>query len=64
MIWNRPEDFKLLALANVMLVGVGTAVFALWQRKGFKSDGQIRYEEIAMNDAGGDEIIHDDDREV
>ena len=49
-IWNRPEDFRFLALGNLMTVGIGTTLFAVWQRKGVKSKRRVRYEEIAMDD--------------
>lgn len=52
MVWSRPEDFRLLALGNLIILGAGAAIFAVWQRKEGRSESRVRYEEIVMDDVG------------
>jgi len=51
VIWNRPEDFKWLALGSLVVLGIGVSVFAVWSKKEMMN-GKVRYEEIALDDVG------------
>lgn len=60
MVWSQPEDFKMLSLGNLMILGLGAAIFVWWQGKEVRSEGPARYEEIGMDDIGRDEVEHND----
>jgi iron-regulated transporter 1 len=60
IVWSRPEDFRWLALGNLIVLGAGAAMFAVWQRKEGSTEGRVRYEEIALDDVGRNEVEHDD----
>jgi iron-regulated transporter 1 len=47
--WNRPEQFRYLALGSVLVCGLGVGVFAWWERKPIQRE-VARYERIAMGD--------------
>jgi iron-regulated transporter 1 len=50
IIWSQPEDFRWLALGSLIVLGVGTSIFAAWTRKEGRSEAG--YEEIALDDIG------------
>lgn len=47
--WNRPDQFRYLALGSGLICGVGVGVFAWWERKPITKEG-MGYESIAMGD--------------
>ena len=55
--WNRPDQFRYLALGSLLVAGVGVSVFAWWKKKPIKRQGG--YESIAM----GDVSLEDEDHE-
>ncbi|KAG0646506.1 Solute carrier family 40 member 1 [Hyphodiscus hymeniophilus] len=56
MIWNQPEDFKMLSLGNLTILGLGAALFVWWQGKEVRSGGPARYEEISMDEMERDVV--------
>ena len=60
VVWSRPEDFRWLALGSLVVLGIGVAIFAIWRTKEGRSEGQMRYEEVAMDDIGQEEVDTED----
>ena len=60
MVWSRPQDFRWLALGNLIVLSIGTAIYALWQRKEVTSEARVIYEEIDMEDVDQIEVENDD----
>jgi solute carrier family 40 (iron-regulated transporter), member 1 len=47
--WNRPDQFRYLALGSVIVCGLGVVVFAWWERKPMRKE-VAGYESIGMVD--------------
>jgi iron-regulated transporter 1 len=45
--WNRPDQFRYLALGSLLFCGLGVGVFAWWERKPARKE-EAGYESIAM----------------
>jgi iron-regulated transporter 1 len=60
IVWSRPQEFRWLALGNLIVLSIGTAIYALWQRKEVMSEGRVGYEEIALEDVDRIEVEHED----
>ena len=50
VVWSQPEGFRWLALGSLIVLWVGTLIFATWMRK--EGRCEARYEEIALDDVG------------
>jgi iron-regulated transporter 1 len=49
VLWNRPEDFKWLALGSCIFLGTGTLMYAFWSQQPRRSR-ESNYEEVPLHD--------------
>lgn len=55
VVWNRPEEFRWLAVGSCGFLAGGTAIFAWWSMKPegvLEGEREEEYEEVALEDVG------------